>query len=255
MSAKAVPQMADSGEVLARVGRRAEAQLEALVLNDAGVARGIAAGADALVTVVAASETFSRRNARMSRADAVAVAVRAHKRAAAAGVGCRADIATSFGCAYEGSVRTRDVVDVAEYLVDAGYREIVLADTTGSATPHAVVRLLAAVRAGVGPEVEIGLHFHNTRGLGLVNVVAALESGVRLFDASIGGIGGCPFSPGATGNVCTEDLVHLLHALGLSTGIDLDALVRTARTTEAVLGVTLPGQVMRAGPCLADVPR
>ncbi len=245
VSPTAVLQMADSDEVFSNVERRPGSALEALVLDERGTRRAIEARPDALVTVVAASDTFSRRNVRRSTREALDTAINIRALAQQAGLDTVVDIATSFGCAYEGPVPVARVASVAWDLARAGFTEITLADTTGMATPTAVTRVVAAVVAQVGPDVRIGLHFHNTRGLGLVNVMSGLDAGVRLFDASIGGIGGCPFSPGATGNICTEDLVNLLHSLRLETGTDLPALVGAARWLEGELGFALPGQLMR----------
>lgn len=248
VSPRAVPQMADSGAVFAGADRSPRVSLEALVLNGAGMDRAVRAGADAVVAVVAASETFSRKNVRMSTSEALRTARSLGRTAADAGVRCVADVATAFGCAYEGQVADSAVLAVVAGLADAGIREITLADTTGMAAPPDVHRLVGLVRREYGADVTVGLHFHNTRGLGLTNVYAGLDAGVRLFDSSVGGLGGCPFSPGATGNVCTEDLVHMLELLGIGTGVDLGALLEAARFTERALGFQLPGQLLRSGP-------
>jgi hydroxymethylglutaryl-CoA lyase len=197
---------------------------------------------------VAASDSFSRANVRSSTAEALDEAGRIVEAARAKGIDVVADIATAFGCAYEGPVETERIVAVAHHLRSLGVMEITLADTTGMAAPAEVPRAVDAVRAAVGDDVVIGLHFHNTRGLGLANVCAGLDAGVRLFDSSIGGLGGCPFSPGATGNVSSEDLVHLLTIMGLRTGIDLDRLIGVSSWLERTLGITLPSQVLRSGP-------
>jgi hydroxymethylglutaryl-CoA lyase len=248
VSPKAVPQMARTAEVLAALPPEPGVAYETLVLNDRGIDLALGAGSTHLVTVVAASDTFSRRNAGMARSAALDVARRALRRATSAGADCVADVATAFGCAYEGPVAREAVVDTALELADAGYREITLADTIGTAAPTDVTDVVEAVRDRLGPGVTIGLHFHDTRGMGLANVLAGLGIGVRLFDASVGGIGGCPFSPGATGNVCTEDLVHMLDAMGHPSGIDLRRLLGVARDAQTTLGSTLPGQLLRAGP-------
>jgi hydroxymethylglutaryl-CoA lyase len=247
VGARAVPQMADSAAVLAGVADLALVK-EALVVRAARVADAAAAGADAVVLVVAASDSFSRANVRSSTAEALDEAGRIVEAARAKGIDVVADIATAFGCAYEGPVETERIVAVAHHLRSLGVMEITLADTTGMAAPAEVPRAVDAVRAAVGDDVVIGLHFHNTRGLGLANVCAGLDAGVRLFDSSIGGLGGCPFSPGATGNVSSEDLVHLLTIMGLRTGIDLDRLIGVSSWLERTLGITLPSQVLRSGP-------
>jgi hydroxymethylglutaryl-CoA lyase len=249
VSPKAVPRMADSGLVFAAMPTGASR--EALVVNERGARAAVEAGADVLVGVVSASDTFSHRNVRMSTAEAirelatiVAVAQTAH-------LPVSVDLSAAFGCAFEGGVPVEAVADVAERIAAVGAFEIVLADTIGSAAPNDVADVVGAVRSRVGDRVELGLHLHDTRGLALANATAGLEAGIRRFDASVGGLGGCPFSPGATGNVCTEDLVHLFHALGLSTGIDLDELIAVASTMENHLGTELPSRMLRAGPRFA----
>jgi hydroxymethylglutaryl-CoA lyase len=247
VGARAVPQMADSAAVFAGVTDIALVK-EALVVRAARVAEAAAAGADVVVLVVAASDSFSRANVRSSTSEALVEAGRIVEAARAEGIDVVADVATAFGCAYEGSVATERVVAVARHLRSLGVMEITLADTAGMAAPADVRRGVDAVQAAVGDDVVIGLHFHNTRGLGLANVCAGLDAGVRLFDASVGGLGGCPFSPGATGNISSEDLVHLLTIMGLRTGIDLDRLIDVSSWLERTLGVALPSQVLRAGP-------
>ena len=204
-------------------------------------------GVEQLVVVVAASDRFSRANVRRSTNEALATA-REIVSLADGRAHVVADVATAFGCAYEGAVSHHRVVTLATSLCSFGIDEITLCDTNGYAAPADVRRLVSVVAGEVGAATRLGLHFHDTRGLGMANVWAGLEAGVRLFDASVGGIGGCPFSPGATGNIATEDLVHLLEISGLPTGIDLDRLTATARWLEGVLDFRLPGQVMRAGP-------
>jgi hydroxymethylglutaryl-CoA lyase len=246
VSRRAVPQMADTAEVVAAtLGMRA--RREALVVSTRGARDALESGIEQLVVVVAASDRFSRANVRQSTEEALATAGEivslASGRASVVG-----DVATAFGCAYDGAVALDRVVSVAVSMRSLGIDEITLCDTNGYAAPADVGRLVSAVAGEIGSAATVGLHFHNTRGLGLANVWAGLEAGVRLFDASVGGIGGCPFSPGATGNIATEDLVHLLEVSGFATGVDLDRLTSTARWLEGVLGVALPGQVMRAGP-------
>jgi hydroxymethylglutaryl-CoA lyase len=247
VGARAVPQMADSAAVFAGVTDLAVVK-EALVVRAARVAEAAAAGANAVVLVVAASDSFSRANVRASTAEALDEAGRIVEAARTKRIDVVADIATAFGCAYEGPVATERVVAVAHHLRSLGVMEITLADTTGMAAPAEVRPAVDAVRAAVGDDVVIGLHFHNTRGLGLANVCAGLDAGVRLFDSSVGGLGGCPFSPGATGNISSEDLVHLLTIMGLRTGIDLDRMIEVSSRLERTLGVQLPSQVLRAGP-------
>ena len=249
VSPKAVPRMADSRRVFDAMPTGASR--EALVVNERGARAAVEAGVDVLVGVVSASDTFSHRNVRMSTADAISELATIVDVARTALLPVSVDLSAAFGCAFEGEVPVAAVADVAERIAAAGAFEIVLADTIGSAAPNDVADVVGAVRSRVGDSVELGLHLHDTRGLALPNATAGLDAGVRRFDASIGGLGGCPFSPGATGNVCTEDLVHLFHALGLSTGIDLDELISVASTVEHHLGTELPSRMLRAGPRFA----
>ena len=250
VSPKAVPRMADSSHVfdampVAGVSR------EALVVNERGAHAAVAANVEVLVGVISASDTFSNRNVRMSTAEAIAELAAIIEIAREGNLPVSVDLSAAFGCAFEGAVAVDTVAEVAEQIATAGAFEIVLADTIGSAAPNDITAVVAAVRTRVGDDIELGLHLHDTRGLALANATAGLEVGVRRFDASVGGLGGCPFSPGATGNVCTEDLVHLFHALGLTTGVDLDELIAVASTVEHQLGTELPSRMLRAGPRFA----
>jgi hydroxymethylglutaryl-CoA lyase len=244
---KAVPQMADAEQVMANIERLPGVQWEPLVPNVKGAQRALAAGADRLVVVLAASDTFNLKNIRMTVEDSLRGIAEIMPLAREAGVPVSSGIATSFGCPYEGEVPESRLQDVVGRLLDLGVEEVGLADTTGMAHPLQVERTVGNIRAR-WPQVQFGLHFHNTRGMGLANVVAGLRAGVATYDASIGGIGGCPFAPKATGNVSTEDVVHMLHEMGIETGIDLDALIGCARRMSEILGGELPGQVMKAGP-------
>lgn len=167
----------------------------------------------------------------------------------AAGIPVEGAIATSFGCPFEGEVPVEQVGRIATRFRDLGMKGVGLGDTTGMATPPLVAERCRYLKAHV-PELPIALHFHNTRGIGLVNVVAGLDEGIDIYEASFAGLGGCPFAAGATGNICTEDLVYMLHEMGIATGIDLDKLCAAARHVERVIGRALPGQVMKAGPRL-----
>jgi hydroxymethylglutaryl-CoA lyase/(R)-citramalyl-CoA lyase len=232
-----VPQMAGAGEVVAAVRRREGVELTGLVLNERGWERFAAAGLDRVNVTFAATETFNLRNGNATLAEAVA---RVDAILAAAGdTPATVTISCSFGCPFEGPVDPGVVAELAAPY--AGRAEVVLADTIGVATPSAVRSLVERTRAA-------GFHGHNTRNTGYANCLAALEAGARVLDASIGGLGGCPFSPRATGNVATEDLVYLLDGEGAETGIDLDALVEISRWLEGLLGRTLEGYVYRAGP-------
>ena len=248
VSPKAVPQLADAHEVLARLRRRADAHIAALVPNARGAERALGAGVDEMVVFISASETHNAANLNASIAGSLAnvaeVASIARGRTPLRGA-----VACAFGCPFEGEVP----VDAALRLVDAyatlGIDRLTLGDTTGMATPPTVARLVEAVRKR-HPGLAMALHFHNTRGVGLANVMVGLDLGVREYESSIAGLGGCPFAPGATGNICTEDLVYLLEESGFDTGIDLEALIDVARRVESVIGRQLPGQVMKAGPRL-----
>ena len=248
VSPRAVPQLADAHEVLARVARRADAHLSALVPNPRGAERALGAGVDEMVSFVSASETHNRANLNAPIADSLAnvaeVAAIARGR-----VPLRGAIACAFGCPFEGEVPVDAALRVADAYAALGIDRLTLGDTTGMATPPTVARLVQAI-AGRFPQMRVALHFHNTRGIGLANVMVGLDLGIREFESSIGGLGGCPFAPGATGNVCTEDLVYLLEESGFDTGVDLEALIAVAQRVEAIIGRTLPGQVMKAGPRL-----
>jgi len=231
-----VPQMAGAEEVIERVSRRNGAELSGLVLNERGWERFAAAGLDRVNVTFAATETFNLRNGNATLAEAVdrAEAILG----AAVGTPATVTISCSFGCPFEGRVDPGVVAELASRF--EGRAEVVLADTIGVATPSAVRSLVERARAA-------GFHGHNTRNTGYANCLAALEAGAHVLDASVGGLGGCPFSPRATGNVATEDLVYLLEGEGIETGIDLDALVGVSRWLEEVLGRTLEGYVHRAG--------
>jgi hydroxymethylglutaryl-CoA lyase len=244
---KAVPQMADAAEVMAGIARVPGVAWEPLVPNVVGARRALEARADRLMVVLAASDTFNLKNIRMTIANSLDVVGEIVSLAREAAVPVTAGISTTFGCPYEGDVPETRVQEIVARLLDLGANEVMLADTTGMANPLQVERMLGAI-VERWPEVPFALHFHNTRGMGLANVAAGLRAGVAIYDASIGGIGGCPFAPKATGNVSTEDVVHMLHEMGIDTGIDLDALIACANRMAEVLGKELPGQVMKAGP-------
>jgi isopropylmalate/homocitrate/citramalate synthase len=231
-----VPQMAGAEDVIERVHRREGVELSGLVLNERGWERFAAAGLDRVNVTFAATETFNLRNGNATLGEAVG---RAEAILGAAGeTPATVTISCAFGCPFEGRVDPGVVAELGARFADRA--EVVLADTIGVGTPSAVRALVEQARA-------VGFHGHNTRNTGYANCLAALEAGVRVLDASVGGLGGCPFSPRATGNVATEDLVYLLAGEGVETGIDLDALVGVSRWLEEVLGRTLEGYVYRAG--------
>jgi len=245
VSPRAVPQMADSAALFERP---LDSSVEALVVNERGAKAAADAGAQVLVGVVAVSDAFSHRNVGQSTAEAIAELERIASVARDRAIPVTVDLATAFGCAYTGRVSPADVARVAAAVAEFGVEEITLADTIGAAAPNDITDVVEVVRDRVGGDIAVGLHLHDTRGLGLANVCAGLDAGVRRFDASVGGLGGCPFSPGATGNICTEDVVHLLEAMGFGTGVDLDALLAVSAALEADLGITLPSHLLRAGP-------
>ncbi|MBV9326877.1 MAG: hydroxymethylglutaryl-CoA lyase [Chloroflexi bacterium] len=245
---RAVPQMADASEVMAHVRRRPGVSYEALVPNVRGAQDAMAARMDSVLVVLMASEAFNRKNVRMSVDDSLAQSASIKSVADEAGVRCTGAIGTAFGCPYEGDIPEGRVFDLIERFVDLGFDELMLADTTGMANPLQIEHTLGTVLDRWGDRIAFGLHLHNTRGMGLANVVAGLNAGVMTFDASVAGIGGCPFAPQAAGNISTEDTVHMLHEMGYATGIDLERLIEVARLAQDILGRELPGQVMKAGP-------
>jgi hydroxymethylglutaryl-CoA lyase len=249
VSPRAVPQLADAAELLRQVQRRSDVTLAALAPNAKGIERAIEARADEVVVFLSASETHNRKNLNRSRERSLQDMRQAAQLVQGTGVRLHAAIAVAFGCPFEGDVPLQDVERLASAFAELGFHGITLGDTTGMATPRLVRERIGMLQRKL-PQLPVTLHFHNTRGIGLVNVVAGLECGVHSFESSLGGIGGCPFAPGATGNICTEDTVHLLHEMGVDTGIDLEALCAAARQFEELLGHPLPGQVMHAGPRL-----
>ncbi len=251
VSPRAIPQMADADEVWAAcrelADRTPEVRYSALVPNLRGTERALAAGVREIEVVVSASDVHNRRNLNRSTdetlAEIEALVPLAHDRGATVQV----IVATAFGSPYEGDVPVRRVLDVAGRALRAGADSLSYGDTTGMATPRIVTELVGETRM-VFPDVSLNLHFHNTRGTGLANVYAALQLGVSDFDASVGGLGGCPYAPGASGNVATEELVHMVEDLGVATGIDLEVMIEAAAQAEHLVGRTLPSGVLRAGP-------
>jgi len=244
---KAVPQLRDAEAVMARIRRRPGTEYAALVPNDKGAVRAVDAGVDAIHTVVSASESHNLANVNMTIADSLEKLRAVLQVAARAGVPVSCGISTSFGCPFEGDVPLSRLESIVARLADLGARAFGLADTTGMANPRQVAQVLEHLVPRF-PGVEWTLHTHDTRAMAIPNILAAMEYGVTNFDSSIGGLGGCPFAPGASGNVCSEDLVHALHAMGVETGIDLDRLIAVSRRVEAIIGRTLPGQIVKAGP-------
>jgi hydroxymethylglutaryl-CoA lyase len=242
-----VPQMADAEAVLEGVGQLPSLTTIGLVLNERGLLRALATAVHEVNVVVVSTDTFSQRNSGMSTAEATAMAASVVGQAAAAGRRPSVTLAASFGCPFEGEVPVERVVDLAAAAAAAGAPEIALADTIGVAVPKDVERRVAAVRAALPGDVVLRAHFHNTRNTGYANALAAVDAGVTVLDASLGGVGGCPFAPRATGNIATEDLVYALERSGIGTGRDHDALMRAAEWFGEQLERPVPGLLSRAG--------
>ncbi|MGE5617018.1 MAG: hydroxymethylglutaryl-CoA lyase [Bacillota bacterium] len=254
VSPKAVPALADANDVLERIERVPGVTYVALVPNIRGVQNAAATSArpDEVNAVVSASETHNRANINRTHEESLAELPTMVRIAHDAGLKITMSLSTTFGCPFEGHVLEETVMEFVERFRDLGFDGISLADTTGMANPRQVRELTSRVLEKFPPpdETYYTLHFHNTRGMGLANVVAGIEAGVRSFDGSVSGLGGCPFAPGATGNICTEDVVNMLEDMGYDTRVDLAKLLAVARRIPAVVGHDTPGQVMKAGQTL-----
>jgi hydroxymethylglutaryl-CoA lyase len=237
-----VPQMADAEEVVRRVVRRPGVTYSGLVLNGRGVERAAAAGLGAVDLSISTSNTHSRKNANRSLDDARADVRLMIRAARSKGLRTRVGLQCAFGCAYEGAIPLDRVVEMAREIVGEGVAALSLADSTGMANPRQIADVLERVLPVAG-EVPLVLHLHDTRGLGLSNLLAGLQAGVTRFDTAFGGLGGCPFIPGASGNIATEDTVNMLEAMGVATGIALEPVIRAARRMEEFLGRSLPGKI------------
>jgi len=242
-----VPQMAGAEEVFAELGRQKRVTFAALVVNLRGFERALAAGAQEVHVAYPVTESFALRNQNASLEQAAAAAAEIIARSHEAGLRATATLGACFGCPFEGEVDEGVVVEHVRRMADAGADEIVLADTIGVGVPSQVRQLVRGALSAA-PGRPIGLHLHNTRNTGYANAQAGIEAGASLLDASIGGLGGCPFAPRATGNIATEDLVYMLEREGIETGADLEALIEVARWLGEVMGRELPGMVHRAGP-------
>jgi hydroxymethylglutaryl-CoA lyase len=243
---KVVPQLRDAETVMAKIRRRPGTRYAALVPNDKGAVRAVDAGVDAIHTVLSASESHNLANVNMTIAESLEKLRAVMQVAERARTPVACGISTSFGCPFEGEVPVDRLEGVVRALVEMGASAIGLADTTGMANPRQVGDVLERLMPRF-PGVTWTLHTHDTRAMAIPNILAAMERGVTHFDSSIGGLGGCPFAPGASGNVCSEDLVHCLHAMGVETDIDLDRLVAVSRRVQEIVGRTLPGQIVKAG--------
>ncbi|MCQ3806703.1 MAG: hydroxymethylglutaryl-CoA lyase [Acidimicrobiaceae bacterium] len=242
----AVPKMADGDAVMAAAPRNSGVSYSALALNERGVQRAVAAGVDEVCGVVVATETFSQANQRATIAESIQRWRTISDTARAAGTKTVVTVSAVCGCPYEGRVDPGRVLDIVSELADTQPDELALADTIGAGVPTQVGALFAGA-AQRAPGVALRGHFHNTRNTALANVAAAIDVGVRIFDSSLGGVGGCPFAPRATGNVATEDVVYLLHEMGYDTGLDLDALIDASTWLETQLGHGVPSLVAKAG--------
>jgi hydroxymethylglutaryl-CoA lyase len=247
VSPRAIPQLADADELMAALERKPGVRYPVLVPNEQGLVRAIAARADAVCVFTAASETFTQRNIGMSITESLAAFEPVVAHARREGWWVRGYLSTAFGCPYEGPVSERAVVDVAERLLALGVDELSISDTIGVAGPADVRRVVGAlVAAGIGPD-RLAMHFHDTRGTAVANVATAIGLDIRCFDASTGGTGGCPYAPGAAGNLATEDLVYLLDREGLRHGVELDRVLEAARFIAEALGKPLASKVGQAG--------
>ena len=251
-SPRAIPALADADLVLKRIRRVPGVEYAALVPNLRGCERALEADPDEINVVVSASETHNRANLRMSCEQSLAgireIAGLAHGRAHVS-----VSVSTAFGCPFEGRIEPARVLEFVDRLSQMGIRRMSLCDTTGVANPAQVYALCRQACSG-WPQVTFTAHFHDTRAMALANALAALEAGIDRFDASLGGLGGCPFAPGASGNVCTEDLVHMFDAMGHVTGVDLTRLLELARGLPALVGHEVPGQILKAGPATRRYP-
>jgi hydroxymethylglutaryl-CoA lyase len=245
VSPRWVPQMANAADVMKGITRRRGVRYPALVPNLAGLADAIEAGVREVAIFAAASETFSRRNINASVAESLGRYAEVARRAREAGVRVRAYLSTAFGCPYEGPVPVSRVVDVARRLRDMDVFQVAISDTIGVAHPGDVWTVLAALLRQLNVD-ELALHFHDTRGTALANVLAGLQAGVTTYDASAGGLGGCPYAPGAAGNLATEDLIYMLDGLNISTGVSLDGVIAASRFIAPHLGHPLPSRYLQA---------
>jgi len=246
VSPKWIPQLADADEVAQYSRAPAGVVFSALCPNARGLARARAAGMREIAVFVSASETHNRKNVNKTIADTIAAFEETIGPARAEGMRVRGYVSTVWGCPYEGEVDPKRAVGIAKKLLEMGCYQISLGDTIGVGTPRQTARILERMRGEVGPD-RVAMHMHDTRGTALANVLVGLEMGIRDFDASVGGMGGCPYAPGAAGNLATEDLVYMLHGMGVETGIDLERLVEAGKVAESIVGRLLPGKVHLAG--------
>jgi hydroxymethylglutaryl-CoA lyase len=243
---KRVPQMADAEDVLRLLPRRDGVYYVGLVLNAKGFERAAAAGCNEIGMAVVASDTFNRRNQGVSTEDSISAWLDIARSAKAAGIRPQVTVSAAFGCPFEGEVAADRVLEVVRRVAEAEPHEVALADTIGVGVPTQVTDLVGRVREAL-PGIQVRCHFHNTRNTGLANAYAAVQAGATVLDASVGGIGGCPFAPAATGNIPTEDLLYMLERMGVRTGVDLEATIATGRWLQDHLGRPVPGMLVKAG--------
>ena len=247
VSPKAIPNMADARAVWDGMTRRDGVFYSALVPNKRGAETAAGVGVDGMQVFTAASDSYNLRNVRKTVEESIPDVTAVVEVARGSGIPVEGTISTAFGCPYEGDVAPARVVEVSRWLVDAGISSISYGDTTGMGTPRRVREVIDAVRSSL-PEVELNMHFHDTRGTGLANVLTALEMGVDYFDTSIGGMGGSPYASGATGNIATEDLVHMLGDMNVETGVDLTKIIDAARFAQTLIEGELPSKLLKSGP-------
>ena len=247
VSPKWVPQLGDAEEVVKRLERRPGVRYPVLVPNEKGLERAIASNVKEIAVFTAATDGFNKKNTNATVKESLERLAPVVSKARAAGMWVRGYVSTCFGCPYDGPVQPEQVVRVAKDVLALGVHELSLGDTIGVATPNQVEATVAALK-GVVPLEALALHFHDTRGTALANVLAGLQAGVAIYDSSAGGTGGCPYAPGASGNLATEDLIYMLHGLGIETGVDLEAVRAATRILARALGRALPGKYAQAGP-------
>ncbi|MFD1038396.1 hydroxymethylglutaryl-CoA lyase [Virgibacillus byunsanensis] len=242
---KVIPQMADTEELMKLVPRTETVKYAGLVLSQSGLNRALEANVDFLHVVLATSDTFNQKNVKRSVKESITELTPVIKGGTESGKVVNGVLGTAFGCPFDGNIPERKILKTAEEFLNAGAKKITLADTTGLADPGQVQSISKAFYKQFGKEVELGLHFHNTRGLGIANVLAGYQEGVRQFDTSIGGLGGCPFAPKAAGNVCTEDVVNMFEQMGEEIGINKGKLIDTSKWLEDVVGLKVDGMLMK----------
>lgn len=243
---KRVPQMADAEQVLAGLNKRSDVHYVGLVLNRKGLDRALAAGCTEVGMAVVASDTFNRRNQGVSTEESIAAWLDIAKAAREAGVRAQVTVSAAFGCPFEGEMPVARVLEVVERVAEGRPIEIALADTIGVGVPTQVTELVSRAREVV-PGMPLRCHFHNTRNTGIANAYAAVQAGVAVLDSSVGGVGGCPFAPAATGNIPTEDLLYMLQRSGIQTGVSLEGIIETGKWLQDQLGRTVPGMLIKAG--------